>query len=268
MKKLVLVSAIASALAMPLVVQAEDAPPSPLTGNLGIFSNYIFRGVTQTTGAAAVQGGFDYAHPSGLYVGTWGSNVSWLTDGGYATGSSLELDVYGGYKGAFGKTDFGYDVGAIFYYYPGKEIPTIWYSNLGTTTEVYGALSWKWLSAKLSYAASDYFGNVDSKGTLYADISASYPIGKTGVTVLAHVGYLKAAGNSAYSCFYVPGGSVCSNDDALGYTDWKVGASYALPKDFTVGAYYTDTNNDTGFYNIRGKDWADRQAAVYIQKTF
>jgi uncharacterized protein (TIGR02001 family) len=256
MNKLVLVSAVATSLALPIAGHADEQPEHTFTGNVGIFSNYIFRGVTQTSEKAAVQGGFDYAHASGFYAGTWGSNVSWLSDSGIYNASSLELDLYGGYKGTFGKSDFGYDVGAIYYYYPGDANPGVISAD---TAEVYGAVSWKWLTAKLSYAVTDYFGYVDSKGTYYADVSASYPIGKTGVTLLAHAGMVKIAGDAA------PG---VTNDSLFSYTDWKVGASYALPKDFTVGGYYTDTNAPAAGYTFAGTNWAEKQWAVYISKTF
>lgn len=250
MKKLVLASAVAASLGLPVAGHAAEQSDHTFTGNVGIFSNYIFRGVTQTTEKPAVQGGFDYGHSSGLYAGTWGSNISWLGDAGAYTASSAELDLYGGYKGTFGKSDFGYDVGAIYYYYPGDKNPGFISAD---TAEVYGAISWQWLTAKLSYAVTDYFGYVDSKGTYYADLSASYPIAKTGVTLLAHVGMVAVSG---------------TGNDIFDYTDWKVGASYALPKDFTIGAVYTDTNAKTGSYLVNGKDWAASQVAVYIQKTF
>lgn len=252
-KKTVL--AVSLALGLPALAVAAETPTHAFTGNVGVFSNYIFRGVTQTTENAAVQGGFDYAHASGFYAGTWGSNISWLSDSGAYRDTSLELDLYGGYKGSFGG-DFGYDVGAIYYYYPGKKNPGFVSAD---TAEVYGALSWKWLSAKLSYATTNYFGFVDSKGSYYFDVSANVPIGETGVTVLAHVGQLMVDGK------FAPG---VSNDKLFGYNDWKVGASYALPKDFTIGGYYTDTNAKAAGYTFAGKDWADKQVAVYVQKTF
>src|SRR5215210_6725440 len=105
-----------------------DAAPAPtpehnFTGNVGLFSQYIFRGLTQTNRHPAVQGGFDYAHSSGFYAGTWASNISWLREnasftgpggvtvpnGTYGEGGSLEWDFYGGYKGTI--KDFSYDVG-------------------------------------------------------------------------------------------------------------------------------------------------------------
>jgi len=127
MRKSIVASAVAAAFLLPSAAvlaqtaTATPAPaaaaPSPFTGNFTLASEYLYRGIAQTRGKPAVQGGFDYAHPSGFYVGTWGSNISWLTDAG-ASGASLELDVYGGYKGAI-NDDLGYDVGVLTYNYPG-----------------------------------------------------------------------------------------------------------------------------------------------------
>ena len=113
MKKTLLAALLATAFAAPVMAQtaaaAPEAAPAPaLTGNLGLFSSYRFRGIDQTYGKPALQGGFDYAHSSGLYVGNWNSNVQ--SGAGYL-GGNLEMDFYGGYKHAFG--DFGLDVGAI-----------------------------------------------------------------------------------------------------------------------------------------------------------
>jgi len=61
---------------------AKPVDPYTLTANVGVYSQYIFRGLTQTDTRPAFQGGFDFAHESGFYLGTWGSNISWLQDSG------------------------------------------------------------------------------------------------------------------------------------------------------------------------------------------
>src|SRR5436305_51481 len=115
-----------------------DATPAPtpehtITGNVGFFSQYIFRGLTQTNRDPALQGGFDYAHRSGFYAGTWASNISWLREnasvnaspnpnvisGTYSDGGSLEWDFYGGYKWSL-PYDLTLDLGTLYYWYPGK----------------------------------------------------------------------------------------------------------------------------------------------------
>src|SRR6266498_1225542 len=85
------------------------------TGNVGLFSQYVFRGITQTNEKPAVQGGFDLGHKSGFYVGTWASNISWISDYTPGVSASLEWDFYGGYKGSL-PADFGYDLGVLYYY--------------------------------------------------------------------------------------------------------------------------------------------------------
>jgi len=259
------------------IAQAQQPPASPhtYTGNVGLFSQYIFRGLTQTNKEPALQGGLDYAHASGFYVGTWGSNISWLQDGSpaaYRAGGSLELDIYGGFKGSIGKTDFGYDVGLLYYWYPGDTNPGCTIGAVACpkadTLELYGALSWKWLSGKLSYSLRDEtFGVPDSRGTYYFDVTANYPLPDTKLTLVAHYGMQKYDGHVA--------GAVASNDTLFSYNDWKLGVSYSLPKDVTVGFFYTDTSGaDSRGYGSVGeggpypKNIAKGTATIFVQKTF
>ncbi|MBE0622644.1 MAG: hypothetical protein IH605_18785 [Burkholderiales bacterium] len=262
MRKLLLASAASAALALPLTMfaqsaAAEDSPHS-LSGNFGLYSQYIFRGVSQTNTDPAIQGGFDYSHASGLYAGTWLSNVSWLTDAAAYSSSSLEWDVYGGYRGTFSNSDFGYDVGLLQYYYPGTVTPGLVKAD---TLEAYGALSWKWLSAKYSYSLGNKtFGVADSRGTWYLDISANYPLtDKLGLQ--AHYGKQKFDGTVAG----------VTNDSFASFEDYKLGLSYALPKDFTVGAYYTTTTMDAtqeAFYSNATRFLGKDNFTAYVQKTF
>jgi hypothetical protein len=105
---------LAASLLSAAVAPALAADPAPFTGNITLASDYKFRGFTQTRYQPTLQGGFDYASKSGFYVGNWNSNV----EQSLYNGASLEMDVYGGYKGTAGK--LSYDVGAIYYAYPGK----------------------------------------------------------------------------------------------------------------------------------------------------
>src|SRR5438046_282861 len=121
MRKFVLPLALAAAsvsVSAPATAQqaAATPPPPPVTGNITLASEYRFRGIDQTFGKPAIQGGFDYSHSSGIYLGNWNSNVN---QGAGYPGGNIEMDFYGGYKKAFG--DFGLDVGAIYYYYPGSD---------------------------------------------------------------------------------------------------------------------------------------------------
>src|SRR5467141_2961785 len=116
MRKSILSLSVAAAVLVPGLAAAQAAAPSPLTGNMALVTDYRFRGISQTFGKPAFQGGFDYAHSSGFYAGNWNSNVA--ENAGYP-GGNLEMDFYGGYKKAFG--DFGLDAGLLYYYYPGTD---------------------------------------------------------------------------------------------------------------------------------------------------
>jgi uncharacterized protein (TIGR02001 family) len=260
MRKSIASVAVAAALALPPALATAQSSPHSVTGNVGFFSQYIFRGLKQTDGKPALQGGFDYAHSSGIYAGTWASNVSWLSDSPAITGytsSSLEWDFYGGYKGSVG--DFGYDVGLLYYWYPGRVADGFFDAD---TLEAYGALSWKWLTAKLSYSLGDEtFGVPDSDGTYYLDLAANFPVTDK-LALQAHYGIQKFTGDNALG----------SNDTVASYKDWKLGATYALPQSFTVGAFYTDTDMDStqeAFYtNAGGRFLGKETFTVFVQKTF
>jgi len=265
MFKKTIIAGLVAAACGPAIATAADSPHS-LSGNVGIYSQYIFRGLMQTNNDPAVQGGFDYSHSSGLYAGTWLSNVSWLKDAAAYNSNSLEWDYYGGFKGNFGKSDFGYDVGLLQYYYPGSVVAG---GVKADTLEIYGAVSWKWLTAKYSHAISNKtFGVANSDGTYYFDLSASYPVTDK-FSLMAHYGIQKFKGSSN-AC-----GANSSNDLCASYENWKIGASYALPQNFTVGAYWTGTDMDAtqkAFYTnpaaagsrFLGKD----TGTIYLSKSF
>ena len=270
---------------------AADAPTSPhtLTGNVGLYSQYVFRGLTQTNEDPAIQGGFDYSHSSGFYLGTWASNISWLKEnvtsatgvvsGTYRSGGSLEWDFYGGFKGTVG--DFGYDVGLLYYYYPGDVLPGF---NEADTLEAYVAASWKWFTLKYSHSITDEtFGVADSSGTSYLDLSASFPLGDSGFTLGAHYGIQDFSGSDRINI------NSASNDDLYSYDDYKISLTYDLGKasktftGMTVGVAYSDTNSANtcgyGAFNQSGnangacpgifpKNIADSQTTVWISKTF
>jgi uncharacterized protein (TIGR02001 family) len=260
MRKSLLLTAVLSALYLPTISYAEEAAPaaepaSPHTFayNVGLYSQYIFRGLTQTGEEAALQGGVDYTHASGFYLGAWASNISWLEDDAQYKNSSLELDLYGGYASTFGESGVGYNVGLLQYIYPGDKLSTAAIDD-AETTEVYASLSYAWAQAKVSYAVTDLFGVKDSDGSYYAELNANYPIGETGFTVLAHVGYQDFAGSA---------------NDSLSYTDWKLGLAKTFGSGVTVGAYYTDTDGGAGDYkDASGVTLGDSAFTAYVSKAF
>ncbi|MCL7744949.1 TorF family putative porin [Guyparkeria hydrothermalis] len=174
MKKTLIATSIASAvslsaLTLPSVAAAE------VSANIGVVSNYLFRGITQTDDSAAVQGGLDYAHESGLYAGTWASTVDFGDD------TSYEIDFYAGYGGSIG--DLGYDVGYIYYAYPDAPSDI----DFG---EIYGSLTYSYLTAGLAYTVN---GQADdgpfTEGDLYYYAGVDVPFGESGYTGSLYYGY-------------------------------------------------------------------------------
>lgn len=200
-------------LAVILSIAGVTAAQAQVTGNVAVTSDYRFRGISQTQLNTAVQGGLDYAHKSGFYIGNWNSSVSGDL---YPNGSGVESDVYGGFKKQFGAVTV--DVGALRYIYPGTT------TNFNTT-EVYGGVGVGPATFKVSQSTNDYFGTANSKGTNYYDLTIAQPIGR--FTVSAHAGYTDVANQS-------------TND----YADYNVGVSTDVAG-VTVGAkWYTNNMKD------------------------
>lgn len=260
MKKqtLTLIATAATLSALHGAARAEDPPASPFSFNVGAISDYRYRGISQTRLKPALQGGIDYAHSSGFYLGTWASTIKWIKDAG--GDASLEIDLYGGYKGEIAK-DVTYDVGVLQYVYASAKTKA-WDASYKdpNTTEIYGAVTYGPVTTKLSYALTNLFGNYDfagkkdSKGSLYLDISASFDVGG-GLTLAPHVGYQKVVnitnasytdysltlskdfsglapsialvGTNADKNFYVPG-SMANSTQFLGKTALVVGVKYSF----------------------------------------
>jgi uncharacterized protein (TIGR02001 family) len=165
---------------------AQTAPAAPeVTYNVGAVSQYRYRGIAQTKGDAALQGGVDYANANGFYAGAWGSTIKWIKEAGSDAKGPVELDLYGGYK--FEAAGIAYDVGYLRYEYVNNTYNKVSGAVNANTDEVYGAATYGVVTGKYSYAFSDLFGAADSKGSAYWDLSANFDLGN-GYTLTPHAG--------------------------------------------------------------------------------
>lgn len=259
---------LAAGLLAPLAASAQVAAPAApapdwtITGNAGLFSDYRFRGISQTNKEPAFQGGFDIAHSSGFYVGNWNSNI----DSDFFNGGNLEMDFYGGYKLPIGDTTL--DFGVLHYFYPGSNR---FVDTHIKNTEVYVGAAYGPVSAKFYYPISDFFsaedlvqGGKNAGGSFYIDVSGAYDLGQ-GWGVAAHVGYQKLKGD-AKQLFLDHGTDPTSN-----YVDWKLGGTYTFANGFVAGLAYVATNRDyQGAVNSNGnsKNISKSTAVVSLSKTF
>jgi len=250
---------ILAALAAPGMPMAADAPmPTHMfTANVGFVTDYVFRGISQTSTNPAMQGGIDYMHSSGLYAGLWGSNVSWIADSGaVASGSAtLELDTWFGFRNGFAD-DFTYDIGFIRYNYPGSYTAAAGFAK-ADTDEVYGAIGYQWLTAKYSYGRGQFLTVPGAAGTNYLEVNASIPVADTGITFGAHVGRQTYRGTAAAGFANTPS-----------YTDYKLSISRDLGG-YLVGLAYSDTNASPFYtYPAFGGDWGKGIAILSVSRSF
>ncbi len=220
MNKKLLSVAVATALTAGFTAAPAQAEIE-ISGNVALTSDYRFRGISQSDEEPAVQGGFDVAFEPGFYIGTWGSSVD-FDSGAYGT---LELDYYAGWAGNIGDSDFGIDVGYMYYDYPGDDSEVE-----GDYQEIYGSVSWRDLSIGLAYS-DDYYAETDEFWYISGDYSFTL---LEDLTIGLHVGY---------NMLEEDGGFLASDEDA--YTDYSVSVTYAWAGvDFSVAWVGTDLNEE------------------------
>lgn len=249
LNKKLLTAAVATALmsgaGYSLAQEKDDLDPKAdafeISGNVALTSDYRFRGISQSDESAAIQGGFDVEFSPGFYVGTWGSSVDFDSNEGYD--GSLELDYYAGWSSAIGDTDFGIDVGYIYYDYPGDN------GNKGDYQEFYVSGSWKDFSVSVNYS-DDYYAETDEFWYYAADYSLTLV---ENLSLAFHVGYNQLE----------EGGGFLSSDED-NYTDYSVTLGYAWAGvDFSVA--YVGTSLDEN--DVFGTDWAEDTAVFTISKS-
>ena len=204
-----------------------DKPPvGELSANVSYYTNYIWRGEEQT-GGLAIQGGFDYSvnlieNYLDAYVGTWAANLN-------TNGFGMELDYYGGFTGAIPlptiEDYFSYDIGALYYDYPGASSQesdgTDGTGGSGTRgmefLEWYGSVGISNLPADLSisyyfgYSPTGFANNYDYT---YHNISAEIPVPSTPFTLYGGVGFTDSDTDSSTTGY--------------GFTDYKIGTTTSI----------------------------------------
>jgi len=233
----------------PAPTAAPPVSPHTFTANVALVSDYRYRGLTQTNRRPAIQGGFDYSHESGFYIGNWNSTISWISDADKSVSAPVEMDFYGGFKNTFKASDleFNYDVGVLEYFYPGGYSTPRPY-----TTEIYGGIGYGPVFLKYSQALTNLFGIASSQYSSYIDVAVNYPLNVWDLTLNAHIGYQNVQHISAAS-----------------YLDWKLGLTKNLGKGFAVAVAYIGTNAKESFYtNSYNHNVGNNTAWISLSKTF
>lgn len=202
-------------------------PDHSFAFNVGAIGDYRYRGISQSRLRPAVQGGVDYTHASGLYLGAWASSIRWIQDAG--GGADAELDLYGGWRFAAGP--FGLDLGVLTYNYPGHDLAVS-----PNTQEAYAAATWGPATLKYSHAFSNLFGFANSRNSYYLDLSASFDLGQ-GWSLAPHVGHQEV-----------------TNNDPFSYTDYSVALNKDFGKGLTASAAWVDTDSNGRYLSPAGRN--------------
>ncbi|WP_458729868.1 TorF family putative porin [Pseudomonas brenneri] len=258
LKKLTLAISAASAVTVSSFAAAETVK-SPIgdfdvSMNAALTTDYIYRGVSQTQGKGAIQGGLDVAHDSGLYVGTWASNVDFIAADG--NDANVEFDYYLGFTNNI-TDDISYDLGWIKYNYPG--------ATAANYSEYYGSLTA--YGFKVGAAYSDDFamfgsnGLADDNTTLYTYIGYDY-------TLPYEIGLALQYGNYDFKDNIFLNSAGVGKEDS--YNDWSIGLTKTYAG-LDFGMTYTDTSlSDSeckGFAAGGKSDYCDANFVVSVSKS-
>ena len=211
----VAISAIAiSAPAFAQEAAEEAAGPVTLTGGVAVVSDYRFRGVSLSDKEFAVQPYLTVKHESGLYVGTWASN---LADN---AGDDVEVDLYAGFAGG---EEVTYDVSATYYMYPGVSS----FNYLEFTGKLGSTVGPATVGVQLSYVPSQ--DNTGDNDNIYFGTNAAIAIPNSPISIVGTMG--------------IEDGAFTAGSEKV---DWSLGLTAAV-SGFTLGVSYVDANRETIF---------------------
>ena len=269
MRKSLLLVAVLGTLASSQAVMAEEAaapaaatPTWTFPASATLVSDYIWHGQSQTWGNPAAQFGIEADHASGAYAGVWASNVSshWLPN------ANVEMDFSAGFRNTFA-TDFKYDVGATYIYYPDGDfaktkVPAAYNKSKLNTVELYGSLGWKWFTVKGGINPTVFYGwNVNNSGAGAANFGTGNPTAG-----------IKEGGDSRWSGYVVASASYdvpavaglnvsgeigrqsIADSTGLDWTWYKVGVTKTFADTWAVNAFYTGTSGSHAYEGFASFD--------------
>ena len=239
---LALAMGVLAAPAQAQVAAPEAAPEHTLSFNAAVTTDYRYRGLSQTRGKPALQGGADYSHsPTGLYAGVWASTIKWTKDLG--GDGNVEIDLYGGKKGEFAP-GVAYDFGGLYYAYPSNDL-----EPSANTFELYGQVGFGPGYVKYSHSTTNLFGTIDSKGSGYLDIGANFDL-SGGFVLNLHAGRQRVADNGIYS-----------------YNDYKIGVTKDLGF-ASIAVALIKAETDAYVSPVNGRNLGKSGAVLTLSKTF
>lgn len=234
-----------------------DPPPTRFSGSVTLTSNYIGRGLAQSVGQPSLLAELDYDPVEGWYGGLSAASINWIDQLYPGNSVSLELDGWVGYRVLLGE-DWAIKGGVLRLQFPGRYVPQTPPVARPDTTEVFGLLGWRNLSARLNYSVTDAFGTPDSRGSWYLDLSASLPLAETW-NMDFHLGRKQSHGSDPMTG--IP-------HDRTSYTDYKIALNHDFAYGTSITLAFSGTNADPALYTLNGYNVADQRLWVELQQSF
>jgi uncharacterized protein (TIGR02001 family) len=153
--------------------------------NIGVTSNYIWRGVTQSNDKISLSAGADYSADSGFYAGVWAASVDFNDD------TNFEYDFYAGFQKEL--TNVTVDVGYIYYGYQGEDDLAF--------SEVYVKADFDRLALAISTLADSDNGGSFADST-YFEASYNFSLPKQ-ISLDIHAGYSDFKEADSYQDFNI-----------------------------------------------------------------
>lgn len=234
------------------------AQPAPsFTGYVAFMSNYIGRGLAQSVGQPTVQAELDYNNNgAGFYAGVDGTSINWIDQLYPGDSASVEVDGYTGYRWLAG--DWSWKAGLLRMQFPGRYVAQTPPAAEPNTTEVFGFVGWRGLSAKLNYAVTESFGTPDSRGSWYLDLSAAFPVSENW-SAGAHLGRKQERGTNP---------ATDAPNSSSSYTDYRLFTARAFGSGLNLSLSYTWTNANPALYTLNGYNVAGHHVAITLEKDF
>lgn len=235
----------------------SQSAASGFNGYTQLMSNYIGRGLAQSVGEPSLQTEFEYIDDSGFYADLDLTSINWIDQLYPGDSVSVEVDIVLAFRRSFAQ-DGLWKAGFLRLQFPGRYVEQSPAVAEPHTTEVFGYIGWKNLSAKLNYSLTDAFGTPDSKGTWYLDLSASKPVQENWL-FSAHVGRKQARGSNPDSG---------TRNSRTNYNDFKLAAAYLLPENYSVEIAKTWTTANPDYYTLNDYNVAGHHWAFTVKKAF
>ena len=234
-----------------------DTAPDPFSGNVQFMTNYVGRGLAQSLGQPGVEGEIDYNSGPGIYGGIDGNSINWVDQLWPGDSVGVEIDGWVGYRSIYASgltTKFG----VLRLQFPGRYVQQNPPTDQPNTTELFGYVAWKGLSAQLNCSITNEFATLDSKGSCYANLTASQT-GWSDWSFTEHIGRRDETGHNP---------NTGATNHVNSYTDWKLAVAYDLGHNMSLTLAHTWTNADPAGFTLNGYYVGGHHTWLLLEKDF